>query len=169
MSINTLEEKFAYELSSVYDAEHRILDGLQEMLVRASDDRFCGLLETHVAETQQQIRNLEQVFQHLSLPPEQVMCAAAAGLITDAWKAMQEAGDNRQLVDSVLVAAMAKVEHFEMAAYRGLATGAQLMGRHDVHGLLQENLQQEERTARLVEEMSTALLQQALQSQPVGG
>ena len=46
---------------------------------------------------------------------------------------------------------------------------ADLMARPEVTRLLQQNLQQEEQTAQLVEQSAQTLLQQAMQAQSVGG
>ncbi len=169
MPITTPGEKFAYELSIVYDAEHRFLEAQQEMVARASDSTLKSVLEAHSRETEQQIKNLEQVFEFLGQPPERSMCSAAAGLITDGWKALQEVAGNPQIMDCMMVAAQAKVEHFEIGSYRGLVAGAELMGRQEALQLLQENLQQEERTAQVVEETGRTLLRETLQAHSVGG
>jgi len=169
MPITTPDEKFAYELGSIYDAEHRILAGQQEMLRQANDGTLQSMLQTHIDETQQQIANLEQVFSLMGQQPQRVSCEAAAGLVTDGEKALQQAAGNAQLQDCLIAAAQAKVEHLEMSAYRGLVLGAQMMGQQEVQQLLQENLGQEERTAQLVEQQMPTLLQQAMQAQGVGG
>ena len=168
MPITTPDEKFAYELGGVYDAEHHFLQALQELAVRASDNTLKDMLQMHIGQTQQQIHNLEQVFQQLGRPAERVTCAAAAGLVTDGWKALQEADGNPQLIDGLILGAQAKVEHLEIASYRGLVTAAELMGQQEVLQLLQQNLQQEELTAQGIEQHARVLLQLLLQTQPAG-
>ena len=169
MPITTLDEKFAYELGSIYDAEHHFLQGQQEMLEQATDSTLRIMLETHIAETQQQIMNLEQAFGELGQAPQRITCQASASLVEDARRLLAEVGGNPQIMDTVMITAQAKVEHFEMACYRGLVMGAEMMGQSEVARLLQQNLQQEEATAQLVEQSAHTLLQQALQAQSVGG
>ncbi len=82
---------------------------------------------------------------------------------------LAEVGSNPQIMDTVMIGAQAKVEHFEIACYRGLLMGAQMMGLPEVTRLLQQNLQQEEQTAQLVEQSAQTLLQRAMQAQSVGG
>ena len=169
MPITTLDAKFAYELGSIYDSEHHFLQAQEEMLQQATDSTLRLMLETHIAETQQQIQNLEQVFQELGQAPQRVACHASASLVEDARRMLAEVGGNPQIMDTVMIGAQAKVEHFEIACYRGLLMGAQMMGLPEVTRLLQQNLQQEEQTAQHVEQSAQTLLQQAMQAQSVGG
>jgi ferritin-like metal-binding protein YciE len=67
------------------------------------------------------------------------------------------------LRDCVIDAAVIKVEHFEMGSYRGLITGARLMGQTEIVDLLEQNLRQEEETAQIAEQSAQELLQKAQQ------
>ena len=164
MPITNLAEKFAYELGCLYDAEQRLLEAQQEAQARASDAQLQALFQTHADETRQQITNLDQVYERLGQTPERITSAVVGGLMTDTRKALQEIGDNAQLRDCVLAAGQMQVEHLEIAWYRGLIIGAELLGQDDVVRLLRENLQQEERTANLIEVASPALLEQVLEA-----
>ena len=64
--------------------------------------------------------------------------------------------------DCAIAGAQAKVEHFEMACYRGLVLSAQMMGSQEVLQLLQQNLHEEETTAQRVEAAMPQLLQTAM-------
>ena len=64
-----------------------------------------------------------------------------------------------------IVGGNSKVEHFEVATYRGLIQGAQAMGQTEVASLLQENLAQEENTADMLEASMPELLQRAMQTE----
>jgi ferritin-like metal-binding protein YciE len=65
----------------------------------------------------------------------------------------------------VIISAAIKVEHFEIASYRGLITGAEQMGQQEVVNLLQQNLQEEEETARIAEQSAPDLIQKAMTGQ----
>ncbi len=67
--------------------------------------------------------------------------------------------------DCAIVSAVIKVEHFEMGSYRSLVTAAQLMGRSEAGQLLKDNMDQEERTARLAESTSEQLLRNAMKEE----
>lgn len=164
MAIKTLEEKFIHGLGDIYDAEHRFLDAQQTMLPNASSSAVQASLKKHIAETEQQITNLTKVYEVLGVTAKRVACDAAKGLVTEGDKLLQETKDVPALADLAIVGSCSKVEHYEIASYRGLIAGAEQMGKADVVRLLSENLQQEEKTAQTLESSMPTLLQQAMQT-----
>ncbi len=91
MPITNLQEKFLYELADIYDAEHRFLEAQQQMLEEASGQELQGMIQTHIDQTQQQIQNLEQVYEQMGQQPERVTCEVAQGLVAEGQEGMQEA------------------------------------------------------------------------------
>ncbi len=168
MAINNLNEKFMHELGDIYDAEHRFLEAQQEMLKQAKNTTVKTLLEEHITQTEQQIQNLEQVYSALDQRPKRMKCDAAAGLVSEGQKMMKEASGNPAILDCVIAGSQVKVEHYEVASYRGLIQGAELMGQDEILQLLQQNLQQEEQTAQRVEQSVPKLLKQAMSAQERG-
>jgi len=161
MKITNLNEKFIHELGDIYDAEHRFLEAQQMMIGQASDTKLKSMIQDHIQQTQRQISNLEQVYQLMGQQPKRVACEAAIGLVKEGQKTMEEAGSDT-IRDTLITGAQAKVEHYEIASYRGLVMGAQLMGNNEALQLLQQNLQQEEQTAQMVEQSAPMLLQKAM-------
>lgn len=160
MAINTLQEKFIHGLGDIYDAEHQFLQAMEDSLPQANSPQVAQLLETHIAQTEEQISNLEKVFGLLGESPERVKCLGAAGIVAENEKTMKEVEDNPQLLDLAINGGCAKVEHYEIASYRELITGAEQMGQRQVAELLQQNLQQEEQTAEMLESSAPQLFQQ---------
>ncbi|BAY74421.1 hypothetical protein NIES25_08340 [Nostoc linckia NIES-25] len=167
--ITNLRDKFIYELGGIYDAEHRFLEAQQLMWQCSQHNQLKSLLETHIRETEQQIRNLEQAFSNLGQQPQRVTCDAAAGLISDAQKLTLLAADNPKIVELGVAGAQAKVEQLEIVTYRGLIKGAQEIGQNEVVRLLQQNLQQEEQTAQKIEQHLPQLLQEAKSAESSSG
>ena len=161
MPITNLQEKFLYELADIYDAEHRFLEAQQQMLEEASGQELQGMIQTHIEQTQQQIQNLEQVYEQMGQQPERVRCEVAQGLVAEGQEGMQEA-QSGPLRDTMIASTQLKVEHYEVASYRGLLTVARQLGQSEVTGMLLQNLQQEEQTALLVEQSTPMLLQKAM-------
>lgn len=162
MAINTLQEKFLHGLGDIYDAEHQFLEAQQEMLPKANATTVKSLLEQHIKETEQQITVLEQVFEALGETPERETCAAAKGIVSENQKTLKEVSKNPTLVDLAISGGASKVEHYEIATYRMLITGAEQMGQTQVTKLLRQNLQQEEATAQKIEQSAPTLFQQAM-------
>ena len=164
MAIKTLEEKFIHGLGDIYDAEHRFLEAQQTMLPNANSADVQALLEKHIAETEQQIVNLTKVYEFLGLKAERVACDGAAGIVSEGNKLLKETRDVPALADLAINGGCSKVEHYEIAAYRGLIAGAQAMGQTEIVRLLTENLQQEEKTAQTLEASMPTLLEKAMQT-----
>lgn len=162
MAIKTLNEKFLHGLGDIYDAEHQFLEAQQEMLPQANSTTVKSLLEQHIQETQQQITVLEQVFEALGESAERETCAAAKGIVKEGEKTLSEVSGNPALVDLAISGSCGKVEHYEIANYRMLITGAEQMGQTQVAQLLRKNLQQEEATAQKIESSAPSLFQQAM-------
>jgi ferritin-like metal-binding protein YciE len=162
MAITTLEEKFTFELGSIYDAEHQFLEAQQTMLESANSPDVQANLKKHIAETEQQIVNLAKVHEILGLTAERETCVAAEGLVTEGNEMLAETEDVPALADLAINGSCSKVEHFEIACYRGLIAGAQTMGQTEVVRLLTQNLQQEENTAQTLEAGMPSLLEKAM-------
>jgi ferritin-like metal-binding protein YciE len=172
MAINTAQQLWQHELQDIYDAEHQFLKGQQEMLSNATDPKLQSMLKEHIQQTEGQISRLEQVFNLLGLPAQRVMCDAAKGLVSEAKKTMGECKDAPQVCNNAIVGAASRVEHYEIAVYRALITGAHQMGLVQVVNLLRQNLEQEEQTASKLEQALPEMLQKAagqvagMQAQP---
>lgn len=162
MPIANPQEKFIHELCLIYDAEHQFVEGQEEMAQQASDQELESAIREHIEQTHLHIRNLEQIFEQLGEQPQRQTSVVAQGLVSEAQQDIQEA-QNNAIRDCLIDAAVIKVEHFEMSSYRGMVTGAQQMGQEEIVNLLNENLQQEEETARIAEQSATELLQKAMQ------
>ncbi len=164
MPIQSIQEKFTHELGDIYDAEQQFLKGMQQMQQQATEPQLQQMLQQHITETEQQVKNLEQVFGQLGQQPQTEPCQAARGLLAEAQKTMKEAGTN-EIRDCLIAGAAAKNEHYEIASYRGLLVGAKQMGQQQIVQLLQQNLQQEEQTAQKIEQSAPQLLQKAMQAE----
>src|SRR5829696_5753725 len=166
MPITNMQELFLHELAEIYDAEHTIVFGLQAMDQGASDENLRSAIQNHLAQTKGHIQNLEQVFNELGQEPYRETNEIAQGAAKELQKGLGEAHQSPELVDCVIISAAIKVEHFEIASYRGLITGAEQMGhQEEVVNLLQQNLQEEEQTALIAEQRASGLIQKAMRGQ----
>lgn len=164
MAIANTQELFVHELCEIYDAEHRFIEGQQEMAEHATDESLKNAILEHLDQTRQHAANIEQVFSELGQEARRETNEVAKGLVSETQEGIREAQSNT-LCDVVIDAAVIKVEHFEMGSYRSLVTGAQLMGQSEVQRLLSENMQDEEQTAQTAEQSAEELLRTAMQEE----
>ncbi len=162
MPIASAQELFLHELSEVHDAEHRFVEGQQEMIEHVTDENLKAAIREHLEQTRQHAVNVRRIFTKLGEEAHRETNEVAQGLVSEARKSIQEAQSDA-LCDSAIVSAVIKVEHFEMGSYRSLVTGAQLMGQTEIEHLLRENMDQEEETARIAERSAGELLWKAMQ------
>jgi ferritin-like metal-binding protein YciE len=145
--IKTLDDLFVHMLQDIYYAENQITKALPKMIDKAADPQLKQAFQTHLTETQGQIKRLEQVFQMHGQPVKGVTCAAMDGIIEEAQEIMGDADDD-EVRDAAMLAAAQAVEHYEITRYGTLIAYAQQLGRSDCASVLQQNLDEEKATDR---------------------
>src|SRR5215211_9150914 len=139
-------------------AEKKIHTMLGKIEREVQNEELKQRVSDHRAETEGQIRNIEQAFQALGGSATGHHHEAVDGLAQEYDKMIGMV--DGPLVDAVILGGAAKTEHLEIAMYEGLITKAEAMGEEDVVALLQENLEQEQRVLREAEQMSQQVSQQ---------
>jgi ferritin-like metal-binding protein YciE len=102
----------------------------------------AGGFQTHLGETKNQIKRLEQVFRLHGVEVMGVDCPAIDGIIEEADEVAGEV-DDKNVLDAALIAAAQAIEHYEMTRYGTLIAWAKQLGRADCAKLLEQNLQEE--------------------------
>jgi ferritin-like metal-binding protein YciE len=143
--IQTMDDLFLHTLQDIYYAENQIAKSLPDMIEKASDAQLKNGFKTHLTETKEQIKRLEQVFGKLGEQPQGVDCPAIDGIIEEANEIAGEVED-QQVLNAALIAAAQAVEHYEITRYGTLIAWAEQLGRHEVVPLLQKNLDEEKAT-----------------------
>jgi ferritin-like metal-binding protein YciE len=160
--IATLDGLFLHELSGLLDAERRFLGAQRAMFARASAAGLRAFLAEHLAESEGHVDALGEAFAALDIRPRRVASAAAEGLVVEAERALEAIGGRPRVRDCAIASAMARVEHYEVAAYRGLVAAAKEMERDDLVEILLGNLEQEEEAAARAEAAIPGLLRAAM-------
>ncbi len=143
--IKTLDDLFVHTLQDIYYAENQIAKSLPKMIKKATDPLLKQGFETHLAETQNQIKRLEKVFQMHGQPVKGVTCAAMDGILDEATETMSDVADN-DVLDAAMLSSAQAVEHYEITRYGSLIAFAKQLGRQDCASVLEENLQEEKAT-----------------------
>ena len=140
--IATMDDLFVHTLRDMYYAENQIVKSLPDMIEKATDAKLKQGFQTHLGETKNQIKRLEQVFKLHGVEIMGVDCPAIDGLIEEADEVAGEV-DDKNVLDAALIAAAQAVEHYEITRYGTLIAWARLLGRADCASLLEQNLQEE--------------------------
>jgi ferritin-like metal-binding protein YciE len=141
----TLHDLFHDTLKDIFFAEKKILVALPKMAKAASSDELRTAFEKHEAETQEQVKRLEQVFAELGEKPHGKTCPAILGLVEEGQEVMKEF-KGAPALDAGLLSAAQAVEHYEMSRYGTLRTWAEELGLTQSVKLLSATLEEEKAT-----------------------
>jgi len=160
MSLDSLEKLFIEELRDVYNAEKQQLRSLARLAKAADSAELKQGFTQHQKQTEGQIQRLERVFRELGQPVRGKTCKGMQGLIEES-KEILEKDAEPAVLDAALIAAAQKAEHYEIAAYGCLRTYAELLGLQQAVELLQQNLDEEEATDKILTELGEGGINEA--------
>jgi len=140
--IKTMNDLFLHTLQDIYYAENRIVKSLPDMIENASNAQLKQGLKSHLGETENHVKRLEQVFQMLGQSAKSVNCPAIDGIIEEAEEVSGEVED-KDVLDAAIIAAGQAVEHYEITRYGSLIAWAKRLGRNDVAKVLEQTLNEE--------------------------
>lgn len=140
--LNTLNEALYTELTDLYGAEKQLVERLPTFIRAATDSRLRTAIEEHLDETRNHVIRIEEVFKILGRKPEADGCKALQGLFEEIDVIIATSGD-RLVKDAVLIGALQRIEHYEIAGYGTARAFAEQLGLDEVVDLLQETLNEE--------------------------
>lgn len=155
MAARNLKDLLLHTLKDVYFAEHEILKALPKMAQAAQHAELRQAFEAHHAQTEQQVRRLDDVFALLDQKPQAEPCQAIQGIIAEGQEVIETFAGGPAL-DAGLIAAAQAVEHYEIARYGALRSWAELAGLDDAADLLDETLAEEKATDAKLSELAEA-------------
>jgi ferritin-like metal-binding protein YciE len=145
--IKNLDDLFVHTLQDILYAEQRITKALPKMIGKVSDPQLQEALKSHLEETKNQIKRLEQVFVMHQAEAKAVTCPAIDGIIEEAEEIMSDSKDS-EVLDAAALATAQAVEHYEIARYGTLIAWARQLGRADCASVLEPTLNEEKAADR---------------------
>jgi ferritin-like metal-binding protein YciE len=100
------------------------------------------------------VSRLEQVFELMGEKARGKKCEAMEGLVKEAESVIEDTEEGTSTRDVALIIAAQKVEHYEIAAYGGLATLAKTLGMNEIKELLGQTLEEEKETDELLTQLA---------------
>lgn len=140
--MNTLHDLWVKELQDLYSAENQITEALPYMIEAAASKKLAKGFEDHLAQTENQIKRLEQIATEMDIDLEGKKCKGIQGLLEEGEEIMSEDAQE-DVKDAALIGAAQKVEHYEIAGYGTAVAYAKLMKHQKAAKLLQETLDEE--------------------------
>lgn len=137
-----LRSLFEDSLKDIYWAEKALTKALPKMAKNATSEELVNAIDEHLAETEEQIARLEQVFQSIGKKAVAKKCDAMEGLIKEGEGIMEET-EKGVVRDAGIIAASQKIEHYEIATYGTLCAFATTLGETEAAELLAATLEEE--------------------------
>jgi ferritin-like metal-binding protein YciE len=141
-----LEKYFGDALKDIYWAEKQLTKALPKMQKAATTEELKAAIEEHIAQTEEQVTRLEQVFELIGKKAQAKKCEAMEGLIKEGETIIEETEEGSMTRDVGIIMAAQKVEHYEIATYGGLVQLAKTMGLDEAANILAETLDEEKGT-----------------------
>jgi ferritin-like metal-binding protein YciE len=141
-SMDSLEDLLQDELKDLYDAEKQLTKALPKLVKKAANEELKEAFEEHLQETEGHIERLEQIFRQMDMPVRGKKCEGMQYLIAEGNEMIGECEDD-DTRDAVMIAAAQKVEHYEIASYGTMRTWANVLGKSEIAGILEEILEEE--------------------------
>jgi ferritin-like metal-binding protein YciE len=154
--VTTPRDLLVEELKDLYSAESQLIKALPRMAKAATSPELKRAFETHLRETERQAQRLEDVMKRLDESPRGKKCLAMEGLIAEGKEKMEEDAEPA-MMDLGLISAAQKVEHYEIAGYGTARTLAELAGEDRIAKILQQTLDEEGKTDKLLTEIAMEL------------
>lgn len=148
-SLDSLQALYLEQLRDLYSAENQIIDALPKMADAAKHPELKQAFLTHLAQSKEQARRIEQICDGLGESPKGETCDGMKGLLKEGEKTMDTKGDDNVL-DAALIADAQRVEHYEIAGYGSAKTYARMLGRDQDVRLLQQTEDEEGQTDKLL-------------------
>ena len=148
-----LDDLFLDTLKDIYYAEKQIVKALPKMAKAAASPALKAGFEKHLAESEGHVERLEQVFEMIGKPARGKTCDAILGILEEGKSIMDEFKGTIAL-DAGLISAAQAVEHYEIARYGTLRTWAEQLGHRDAARLLQQTLDEEEKTDKTLTQLA---------------
>lgn len=148
-SLNSLSDLYLHTLRDLYDAEGQIADALPKLASAAQHPELQQAFESHLAQTKEQRRRIEQICEALGKSPRGETCKGIAGVLDEGREILKMSGEP-DVKDAALIAAAQRVEHYEIAGYGCAKTYARLLGREQDVRLLQQSENEEGETDQLL-------------------
>jgi ferritin-like metal-binding protein YciE len=156
----TLKSLLIEELRDIYHAERQLVRALPKLAKAATSTDLREALESHLAETEEQVSRIEQAFEMLNESAKAKTCPGMMGIVEEGSELIKENGKGAAL-DAGIIAGAQRAEHYEIAAYGSVMAWAKALGHEDVAELLSTSLEEEKAADEKLTELAEAGLNQA--------
>jgi ferritin-like metal-binding protein YciE len=165
MTLDSLQDLFIRELKDLYDVERQGAQALPQLLQIMHSDELKSLLSEHLEEANTHLAKLESLCSALGIDPTGRTSMGIEGMIDDAIALTEETSPSPTL-DAALIAAIQKMEHYEIASYGTATAYAKQLQHNDAEESLHEMLEEEKEADKKLTQLAEGLLNKEAANQP---
>ncbi len=159
-----LKEMLVEQLRDAHSAERQAIQGMKRNVRKVTDPKLREGIEAHIEQSETQRERVEQALSSLGSKPGRKLCEAMRGLVEEAQHEQSEQ-EKGPLLDLVTIAALQRIEHYEIAAYGTMTELARALEQTEVADLLAQTLGEEKaQDEQLTEVTRSSVLPAALQA-----
>lgn len=156
MKTKTLQDLFVDELKDLHSAETQLVQALPKMAKAATSPELRKAFEDHLQQTKNHVQRIDEIATQIGASAKGKKCKGMEGLIEEGKEVMEESFEEGVL-DTALIAAAQRVEHYEIAGYGCARTLAETLGYSKAVDLLQLTLEEEKETDETLTQVASAL------------
>jgi ferritin-like metal-binding protein YciE len=138
------------------------------MKKKATTNELKAAIEEHLAQTEEHVKRLEQVFEICGKKAQAKKCDAMEGLSKEGDSVVEETEDGSMTRDAGIIMAAQKVEHYEIATYGSLVQFAKTLGMDRAAEILHKTLDEEKQTDEKLTEIAEWHVNQGAQQEDAG-
>jgi ferritin-like metal-binding protein YciE len=158
-----IKEMLTEQLRDAHSAERQAIQGMKRNLRKVTDPKLREGIEAHIEQSETQRERVEQALSSFGSKPGRRVCEAMRGLVEEAQHEQDEQ-EKGPLLDLVTIAALQRIEHYEISAYGTMTELARALEETEVANLLSQTLEEEKaQDERLTEVTRSSVLPAALQ------
>jgi ferritin-like metal-binding protein YciE len=160
MADETLKTLYVDELRDLLDAENQLIKAIPKMAEASTSEALRAGFEHHLEQTRTHATRIEQILEALGEAPKGKKCKGMQGIVAEGKEILDEDYDG-DLMDSAIISAAQRVEHYEIAAYGCVREYAQILGENEAVSLLSKTLEEEKETDQKLTELAHTANQSA--------
>jgi ferritin-like metal-binding protein YciE len=156
MADDTLKTLYVDELRDLLDAEEQLIKAIPKMAEASASDALRSGFEQHLEQTKNHAARIEQILEALGEAPKGKRCKGMQGIVAEGKEMLDEDFEGA-LMDSAIISAAQRVEHYEIAAYGCVREYAKLLGESEAVSLLEQTLEEEKETDQKLTELARTI------------
>ena len=158
-----LKTLYVNELKDLLDAENQLIKAIPKMAQASASTELRSGFEHHLEQTRNHAKRIEQILQALGETAKGTKCKGMQGIVAEGKEMLDEDYEGA-VMDSAIISAAQRVEHYEIAGYGCVREFAELLGENEAVSLLGKTLEEEKETDRKLTELAHSINRQAAPS-----